>query len=214
MVEWVGVLIAGIGVLFNRIERREDRLQQRTDLLKPLLELYHRVSEWERFAKATNSKLAKLATWFHARTQEESSTAASQFLHAIGDQQIEAVASGRAMGVDVDAGETIEHRNELELRDLIAIYAPDLEDQFRQVIVLRVEQLRRLQEFVNELDPTREEGELNSALRLWTDYPLRPVEINEQVLRDFERSGNQLSDLRREIASFIETHWDPKDVTF
>jgi hypothetical protein len=211
MVEWVGVLIAGIGVLFNRIERREDRLQQRTDLLKPLLELYHRVSEWERFAKATNSKLA---TWFHARTQEESSTAASQFLHAIGDQQIEAVASGRAMGVDVDAGETIEHRNELELRDLIAIYAPDLEDQFRQVIVLRVEQLRRLQEFVNELDPTREEGELNSALRLWTDYPLRPVEINEQVLRDFERSGNQLSDLRREIASFIETHWDPKDVTF
>jgi hypothetical protein len=211
MVEWVGVLIAGIGVLFNRIERREDRLQQRTGLLKPLLELYHRVSEWERFAKATNSKLA---TWFHARTQEESSTAASQFLHAIGDQQIEAVASGRAMGVDVDAGETIEHRNELELRDLIAIYAPDLEDQFRQVIVLRVEQLRRLQEFVNELDPTREEGELNSALRLWTDYPLRPVEINEQVLRDFERSGNQLSDLRREIASFIETHWDPKDVTF
>jgi hypothetical protein len=211
MVEWVGVLIAGIVVLFNRIERREDRLQQRTDLLKPLLELYHRVSEWERFAKATNSKLA---TWFHARTQEESSTAASQFLHAIGDQQIEAVASGRAMGVDVDAGETIEHRNELELRDLIAIYAPDLEDQFRQVIVLRVEQLRRLQEFVNELDPTREEGELNSALRLWTDYPLRPVEINEQVLRDFERSGNQLSDLRREIASFIETHWDPKDVTF
>jgi hypothetical protein len=211
MVEWVGVLIAGIGVLFNRIERREDRLQQRTDLLKPLLELYHRVSEWERFAKATNSKLA---TWFHARTQEESSTAASQFLHAIGDQQIEAVASGRAMGVDVDAGETIEHRNELELRDLIAIYAPDLEDQFRQVIVLGVEQLRRLQEFVNELDPTREEGELNSALRLWTDYPLRPVEINEQVLRDFERSGNQLSDLRREIASFIETHWDPKDVTF
>jgi hypothetical protein len=211
MVEWVGVLIAGIGVLFNRIERREDRLQQRTDLLKPLLELYHRVSEWERFAKATNSKLA---TWFHARTQEESSTAASQFLHAIGDQQIEAVASGRAMGVDVDAGETIEHRNELELRDLIAIYAPDLEDQFRQVIVLGVEQLRRLQEFVNELDPTREEGELNSALRLWTDYPLRPVEINEQVLGDFERSGNQLSDLRREIASFIETHWDPKDVTF
>src|SRR5215211_4061841 len=99
MVEWVGPLIGAVGVLFNRIDRREDKLQQRTDLLKPLLELYHRVSEWERFAKVTNSKLA---AWFHARTQEERSTAASQVLYASSLQYVRAVDGGSWIGVDVD----------------------------------------------------------------------------------------------------------------
>jgi hypothetical protein len=223
MVAWVGVLIGAIGVLFDRIERREDRLQQRTDLLKPLLELYHRVSEWERFAKATNSKLS---AWFHARTPEESSATASQVLFAAHAQHSRAVDSGWWLEVDVDTDETIEHRDELEFRDLIGIYAPDLEDQFRRVMSLRVGQLRRLQEFVNEPDPAeldyyllerekKEELKLHLALLEWTDDPdPYPVRVNEQLLRDFEHSANQLSELRREIASFIKTHWDPKDITF
>jgi hypothetical protein len=213
MVEWVGALIAAIGVLFDRIDRREDRLQQRTDLLAPLLELYHLVSEWERFAKVTNSKLA---AWFHARTQEERSTAASQLSYASVAQEIRAGDSGRVIRVDVDVDETIEHRNEVEIRDLIAIYAPDLEDQFRRVLSLRVGQLRRLQEYVNELDPARarDAAHLQLALQEWSDYPLWSIRVNEQLLRDFERSANQLSELRREIASFIKTHWDPEDITF
>jgi hypothetical protein len=212
--EWVGALIAAIGVLFDRIDRREDRLQQRTDLLKPLLELYHLVSEWERFAKTTNSKLA---AWFHAGTDEERSAAAREVVYAMAPQRIHAVDSGRTIGLNVDPSLIIEERDESELRDLIAIYAPDLEDQFRQVIRLRVGQLRRLQEeLINELDPVRagDDVKLLYALQEWADKNFWFVEFDKQTLRDFERSANQLSELRREIASFIKTHWDPKDVTF
>ena len=55
---------------------------------------------------------------------------------------------------------------------------------------------------------------VNSALLVSVKGIYEFYEVNEQDLRDFERSGEQLSELRREIASFIRTHWDPKDVTF
>ena len=188
MVEWVGVLIGAVGVLFGRIERREDRLQQRTDLLKPLLELYHRVSEWERFAKATNSKLT---AWFHARTPEERSTAASQVLFACSVQYVRVVDGGRWIYGDVDADENIEHHDKIELRDLIAIYAPDLEDKFGRVMSLRGGQLRSLQGLVRK--EAHEDGLIFAFQELVDNQPLSAIPINEQFLRDFERSGNQLS---------------------
>jgi hypothetical protein len=55
---------------------------------------------------------------------------------------------------------------------------------------------------------------VNSALLASVKDIYQFCEVNEQDLRDFERLGEQLSELRREIASFITTHWDPKDVTF
>jgi hypothetical protein len=213
MVEWVGTLIAGIGVLFARIERREDRLQQRTDLLTPLLELYHLVREWERFAKVTNSKLA---AWVHATTPEQRSTAARSAAEATGTQKVIIHDIATDTGFNLTPRDTVEYRDKLGLSDLIAIYASDLEDQFRHVMRWRVEQLQSLQEFVNTRTPMSSADDLADIFDwAWTGRSHHEFfEADEQDLRDFERSGEQLSELRREIASFIQTHWDPKDVTF
>jgi hypothetical protein len=190
-------------------------LQQRTDLLEPLLELYHLVSEWERFAEATNSKLA---AWAHARTPEERSDAVIELVSASHLQMPRAYDAAWRIGMrGTDSGDAVEHRDKLELRDLIAIYAPDLENQFSHVMRLRVEQLQHLQDLANLHDPTvGAEVGLQQALWVWSENYLLKGDIaedTEQLLQDFERSGKELSELRREIASFISTHWDPKDVT-
>jgi len=175
------------------------------------LELYRLVKEWERFAKATNSKLAK---WVHASTPDERTEAAREVLFAGGPQAARAYDVARAAGFDTDLVDAPEYRDKLDLHDLIAIYAPDLEDQFRHVVTLRMEQLQFLQEVAIIHDPEVGLEGLQEAVRAWTDDARDSLlDVTEQDLRDFERSEKLLPELRREVASFVGTHWELRDVT-
>lgn len=213
--EWVATLISAVGVLFDRIEHQEDKLEQQVDLIEPLLELYRLVGEWERFAEVTNVKLAQLA---HASTPDELYKAAQEAIHASGPQTARVYDVAFVAGVDTDLVDTPEFRDKLDLRDLISIYAPDLEDSFRQIVKLRLEQLRFLQEVANKItsmDNRKVDAHaLAEVVIAWTDdYPRSFGVVTEQNVRDFEYSKTLLAELRRKIALFIRTHWDPKDIT-
>jgi hypothetical protein len=71
-----------------------------------------------------------------------------------------------------------------------------------------------LQEAANIHDPEVELEGLQEAVRAWTDDARDSLlDVTEQDLRDFERSEKLLPELRREIASFVGTHWELRDVT-
>lgn len=71
-----------------------------------------------------------------------------------------------------------------------------------------------MQEAANIHDPEVELEGLQEAVRAWTDDARDSLlDVTEQDLGDLERSGKLLSELRREIASFIGTHWELRDVT-
>jgi hypothetical protein len=215
--EWVASFLSAVGILLQRIDRREDRLEQRTDLLEPLLELYHRVGKWIAFAEVTNDALRK---YRRAATRDERFQAAQEALGAAIAQADVGATAVVHVGFPEAGRHEAEHEDRLTFRDLLTIYAPDLEEHFRQVVEVRMEQLEALRRQAKRVAMSRNVSSQQSAMDMqdvltyWVDNPdiLGKDTISEKDLEDFERSKDLLIETQRELASYIRDRWDIKDI--
>jgi hypothetical protein len=193
-------VVSMVDTVLTRLETREQKLKERMDVLDALIDLLHVLRAWADAAAHTD---AALSSWLKTKRSPEAEKilrgAIERQYHPAMDAQWRFRPQRQSRK---DESQTRKHVGpaRASLSDVLYAYAPEFEAEFAKVLAERNEVLASF------------ERKRPGLLRRWfgSPYTAEAAYIDRQK---FERTTSNLRRATRQLADFIATHFDPKDVS-
>jgi hypothetical protein len=199
MVEFIGAVGTVVSVtdtLLDRIDKREENLRERTDVRDALVDLLHVLREWWRCAFMVNYLLEE---WIEAGKPAD-------FERLEGGMGLqwniaESVLGASGYATWVGRFDTSTRSPQATISDVLFVYAPDLERDFRTAVTTRMTDIERLR---RELEARATPSVMQRALRRVTQNSEASIEDLEVAdLARFRQSEELLEGMSQKLAAFI-----------
>jgi hypothetical protein len=197
-------VVSMVDTVLTRLEAREQKLKERMDVLDALIDLLHVLRAWADAAAHTD---AALSSWLKTKRSPE---AERKLRGAVIAQHHPAQdAQWRFRPQRQSRKDESQSRKDVgparaSLSDVLYVYAPELEAEFAKVLAERNEVLASF------------ERERPGFLRRWAGA-LAPSDRTAEAayidLQEVRQTTSNLQRATRQLAEFIATHFDPKDVS-